>query len=260
MLDGNGIFLPDIDVAVFGAHGICADEHPLENRMGISLQQRPIHEGAGVPLIRVADDILGPSLGLTGEFPFDSGQKARSPPPSQLGVRDLLDDGIRSHPGEGFGEGLVSPRRNVVLDSGRVDPPAVCQHPSFLFPVERDLVVVENGRPLLGVLIGQPIDELILSKGESDDLRCIAGLHLLVLYPQGFDCNHRRLGTETMASGGPHLHGSRKALSLHFRFQGLLDLRRPIGPASGHTHVDYGPGFMGSGQDLVAEPFHLSDG
>jgi hypothetical protein len=48
----------DIDVALVGADGIGGDGHALEHPMGVGLQDGAVHEGAGVALVGVADDVL----------------------------------------------------------------------------------------------------------------------------------------------------------------------------------------------------------
>ena len=57
-LHGKRILRPDVDVAVRRADGIGADDHALDHRMGISLDDRPVHERARVALVGVADEVL----------------------------------------------------------------------------------------------------------------------------------------------------------------------------------------------------------
>ena len=46
--------------ALVGADGIPGQRHPLQDGMRVAFQQIAVHEGAGVALIRVADEILLP--------------------------------------------------------------------------------------------------------------------------------------------------------------------------------------------------------
>jgi hypothetical protein len=74
--NGQGIFVSDVDIALFGPDGVGADEHALEDAMRISLHQASIHVGARVSLVGIADDVLQVALGLPRQLPFQAGQEA----------------------------------------------------------------------------------------------------------------------------------------------------------------------------------------
>jgi len=81
-LDRQGVFGPHIDEALAGADGVGADDHAFDNAMGVSLQDAPVHVGAGVSLIGVADDILGHPGRLAAAGPFPPcGEASATPPP-----------------------------------------------------------------------------------------------------------------------------------------------------------------------------------
>ena len=44
VLDGEGVFLTDVDVALMGADGIGADGEPFEDRVGVALENGPVHD------------------------------------------------------------------------------------------------------------------------------------------------------------------------------------------------------------------------
>ena len=50
------IFGPDIEIALFGAHGPGADGHALQHGMGVAFHDGPVHEGARVAFVAVGDD------------------------------------------------------------------------------------------------------------------------------------------------------------------------------------------------------------
>ena len=57
-LDGQGVFVADVDEALRGADGLGPDDHALEDGVGIGLEDGAVHEGAGVALVAVADDVF----------------------------------------------------------------------------------------------------------------------------------------------------------------------------------------------------------
>ena len=84
-----------IDDALRCAHGVGADDHPLEQRMGIALNLVAVHVSAGIALIGIADDVLFIRLRLGKEVPLVAGQKPGSAASAQPGRLDLLDHRFR---------------------------------------------------------------------------------------------------------------------------------------------------------------------
>ena len=58
LFHGQGIFRPAVDVALVGADGPGGDYHALQHGVGIGLQHAAVHEGPGVALVRVAEDVF----------------------------------------------------------------------------------------------------------------------------------------------------------------------------------------------------------
>ena len=56
--DRDGVLGPHVDDAVAGTGGVARDEHALEQRVGVGLDLVAVHVGAGVALVRVADEVL----------------------------------------------------------------------------------------------------------------------------------------------------------------------------------------------------------
>ncbi len=55
---GKRVLRPDVDIAVWRTDGIGADDHALDHRMGISFDDRPVHERARVSFVGIADKVL----------------------------------------------------------------------------------------------------------------------------------------------------------------------------------------------------------
>jgi hypothetical protein len=108
----QGILGTDIDDALARPDGITRDKHALQQRMRIRLDQRPVHERAGIPFVRVADKILLLTQSVSADSPFLEGGKARATAAPQTGVVDNADDILRRR-------GRISPdihQQQVVID------------------------------------------------------------------------------------------------------------------------------------------------
>ena len=84
--DGQRVLGPDVDVAVGGADGVGGDQHPLEDGVRIALDERAVHEGAGIALVGVADEVALVALRLPADGPFLPGREARAAASAQAGA------------------------------------------------------------------------------------------------------------------------------------------------------------------------------
>ena len=66
------VLRPDIYNAVGRANGIAADEHSLNDTVGVSLKDRAVHKRAGVPFVSVTNDVLFFPRLMVSSFPFDT--------------------------------------------------------------------------------------------------------------------------------------------------------------------------------------------
>ncbi len=81
LVDGERILGADIDDAVRRPSDVGADRHALDQGVRIALDFVPVHVGAGIALISVADQELALGDGLAQEFPFLTGRVAGAPRP-----------------------------------------------------------------------------------------------------------------------------------------------------------------------------------
>ncbi len=116
MRDCEGIFATDIDVPLLGTDSIGANKHSLDNAVGVTLQQGPIHVGARIAFIRVADDELLFSRRSPAGGPFLPGQKPPAPATSQTRFLDRVNDLLRGHFGKDLFQSLVATDGYVVID------------------------------------------------------------------------------------------------------------------------------------------------
>ena len=124
-LDGERVLGADVDVSLPDADREGADRHPLDDAVGVALQDAAVHEGAGIALVAVAEDVLHVARRATCERPLDSGGEARAATPTQPGGLHRVDDLLRGHLAEHPREGGVAVLCDVLLDGERVDHAAV---------------------------------------------------------------------------------------------------------------------------------------
>ena len=93
----NRIFRADVDNTVRRADGIARYHHRLDDCVRVALEQRPVHERAGVALVRITYDVLLVALRVVRELPFQSRGKARAASAAQTALFYLVDDLLRGH-------------------------------------------------------------------------------------------------------------------------------------------------------------------
>ncbi|EKD51405.1 MAG: hypothetical protein ACD_62C00263G0001 [uncultured bacterium] len=84
--------------------------------MRVTFQNRTVHKRTRVTFVRVANDIFGVPLGLSGKAPFLASQKTSAPSSPEFGIEDGLDDLIGTHSLEDFCERLISFESEVIID------------------------------------------------------------------------------------------------------------------------------------------------
>ncbi len=212
-LDGEGVFRADVDVALVRAHGVAADDHRLEDGVGIALQGRAVHVRAGVALVRVADHVLL-SLGLLGgRLPLDAGGEPGAAAAAEARLLHLGDNLLGRHLEEHLLERLVAVAGDVVLDLLRVDDAAVAEDDAELLLVERDVRLGVGILRLRGV-VAEAADDAALDEMLGDDLLDVLRLHMDVERALRHDLHDRALLAEAEAAGVEHLHLAVEALGL----------------------------------------------
>ena len=116
MLDRYGILRADVDVAVAGPDGVGADEHALDDSVGVALAHPTVHERPGIALVGVADQVFRLAGGVAAELPLPPRGKARAPAPAKATGRDLGNDILGGHSTEDFGQRIVAVERQIILD------------------------------------------------------------------------------------------------------------------------------------------------
>ena len=76
-----GIFAAQVQKALAGAGGPGGEGHALEHQLGVTVQQHPVLEGAGLALVGVAHHHLALARRIAAGQPFHRRGKARPPRP-----------------------------------------------------------------------------------------------------------------------------------------------------------------------------------
>ena len=126
------------------------DEHSFQDEMGISFENAPIHEGAGVPFVRVTDEILHSAGRATGETPFPPCRKPGSSPAPQSRFLNLIDHLLRGHGGECLAQGRIASAADVIPDLRRIDPAVIAKDFAHLPLIERNIVIIGDHPPVAG--------------------------------------------------------------------------------------------------------------
>jgi len=167
----QGILGPDVDVALAGADGVAADDHPLQDGVGIRLHDAAVHEGAGVSLVAVADDVLRERRILARFLPLGARGEPRAAPAAQARELHLADDLLGRHGRQGLVQGEVAVVGDVLLDRLGVDVPPVAQHDEPLLRKEVDVLDPRDVRLDAGLAGGRQGGKLRLGDEAPERLR-----------------------------------------------------------------------------------------
>ena len=145
---GERVLVADVEHALFGADGQRADDHALDDGMRRALHCGTVHERARVAFVAVAHDILGEDVVARSRAPLAPGGKARASLAAQTGFLDFGDDFVGGH-GQSLLQAFVTAASLVFLDVQRIDDANVLEHHLVLQRVERVVVHMLVGLPVL---------------------------------------------------------------------------------------------------------------
>ena len=92
--------------------------------MRVAFQNSPVHKGAGVSLVGVADDVSGSAWSMAALLPFISGGEAGAAPAPQAGFLNVRDNLLGGHL-ECPGQTRIAVVSKIVVNIGRVNMAAV---------------------------------------------------------------------------------------------------------------------------------------
>ncbi len=91
------IFTADVDEASCSPYRPGADQHTLDNAVGVRLQYAAIHERAGISLVCITYDVFGVAWFLTAQLPLRTSRETRPTSAAQPGSAYLIDDALGFH-------------------------------------------------------------------------------------------------------------------------------------------------------------------
>ena len=131
-VDRQRIFGTHVDHAFGRPHRISPEGHALDEHMRIRLDLVAVHIGAGVALVRVADDRpVRRALGAH-DLPLLISREARAPAAAQLGFLELFDHDFGLHRIQGLYQARVAAGAEILLDALGVYQARIAQHQLFL--------------------------------------------------------------------------------------------------------------------------------
>ena len=119
-LNGQGVFVADIDVGLARAGGTGSDQQPFDDEVRVALHDGAVHPGAGVTFIRVADEVLRRGRRRAQEVPLAADREVRAAASAHARVEHLFDDRFVSEV-ERLAQAVVPAKGDVVVDVFRVD-------------------------------------------------------------------------------------------------------------------------------------------
>ena len=220
------------------ADGARADDHALQHGVRVTFDDAPVHEGAGIALIGVADDDrfhvtrLG---GVAAGLPFDAGWESAAAAAPQPRALDLGDDLLRAHLGDRLHQGGIAVDSDVIVDPLRIDDAAVAEHNQLLLGKEgnvlqcRYLALFLISRRRIHEVFDRPSLQQVLLDQEGGRLLIDAAVKDAVRLHD----HDGTLSTESLATGSDHLDFAPQSLFFDLGFQGLGSSERVAGNASG---------------------------
>ena len=205
-VDGEGVLGTNVNQTLGGTDGVAADGHGLDDAVGVALEDGTVHEGTGVALVGVADNVLLVSAVLGAEFPLQAGGEAGAATAAEAGGFHDVDDLLGGHLGEALGETLVAAAGDALLDVLGIHETAVAQGDANLLLVEVHVARVGDVLLVLGVGVEQlghlaTLDDVLLDNAEG-----ILGGNVGVEGVVGHDLDDGALLAEAEATGLDDLH------------------------------------------------------
>ena len=228
------------------------DDHALEHAEGKRLEDHPVHEGARVAFVTVADDVLRVSPGRAGDVPLAPCWEARAAPSAQPAVRELGDHFLGRLFPKARLQGLKAVVGEIVVEAVRVQDPGVLGDElhlragiAFLGPLAdvRREARGRNPRVVGEEVLQQLEDEAACALEPARRLEVaqeqrahLSGLHASVTVlalVELDDLDHR--GLERDAGAGDVLDAHRQTQALDDALQFGVHLARTSRPCSSNT-------------------------
>ncbi len=156
-VNSNRILSSYVYITLMSAYSVGSYCHSLDNSVGVTLEDRSVHECAGVALVCVTSNVLYIAGSILCEHPLSAGGEACTAASSDTGIENFLNYLIGSHGGQCLIQCLITVGSDILLDILGVDNAAVSQSDSLLLSVEVCLIQRYDGTVLVNSLLIQQI-------------------------------------------------------------------------------------------------------
>ncbi len=200
------IFAPDVDVADAGPHRIAGDGYAFQDPVGIAFHDVAVLDGAGLPFVGVAHDVLGEDGAGPGEGPLEPGGEAGAAPAPEARVFHRVHHFFRGH-GQGLLEALVAALFQVGIQAHGIDLVHIGQEHQLI--AARQVIAQRIGGagqgPVVHGFAGPVVTDDVLDafRGEASED------HLVDLHGRGDLADPQAgsvlQGEEAVGGGFPHL-------------------------------------------------------
>ena len=226
VLDGQGVFLANVDVTSLSADRPGADQHALDHKMRVSLEDAPVHVGPGISFVGVTDDVLQVAGRGPAGCPLAARRVSCTASSPEAGGLEFFDDTLGLHAGQHLCQCLVASRGDVVFDGAGIDLPVLAEKDAFLRTKEGNIRLGAHPFPRHGILVKEPLDRLA-PRHTRNEFRCIFRGHAAVECVARLDHDDRPLFAEALAARDPNSDLFSQALFGELLFQGLHNGRGP---------------------------------
>ena len=127
-LDRQRVLGAAVHVAFGGADRVGGDQHALDHAERVALEHGAVHEGAGIALVGVADEVLLAARLVVGDPPLAAGREAGAAAPAQAGGDDLVADLGGRHRHQRLGGGAEAAGGQRRVQAAGIDHAAVGEH------------------------------------------------------------------------------------------------------------------------------------
>jgi len=249
-MNGDGILSTDIYITLICTDSITGNGHSLDNSMGVTFQNRTVHECTGVTFVGVAADILLICIGneVSGKLPLLTGGEAGAAAAAQTGIENDLDDLVRSHLGQNLTKSSIAVHSNILFDVLGIDNAAVTQGNTALGLIESS--VIQRSASAVGsslfldlfgnIIVDQSLDDSTLEQMLGNDLRDILSGNFTIENTVGMNNDNGTESAQTEAAGLDDLYLFCKTMLFQFCSKGILNVltaRRGTAGASADEHL-----------------------
>ncbi|KUG23942.1 hypothetical protein ASZ90_006240 [hydrocarbon metagenome] len=140
VLDGQRVFRAHVNDAVARSDGKRGNDDPFNDGMRVAFQHAPVHVGAGISLVCIADNIFpaGGAVLAARHFPLSTRHETGTAASPQVGFQNFVNNPFPIRLGKCFFQSLVSPHFQIIINPYRIEILVLSQNDPGLSLEKRD--------------------------------------------------------------------------------------------------------------------------